>query len=109
MSVFQQFYAALNAKQIEQALGYVADEAIFAPPLGRYVGKTEVRRLLNYLIQNDYFFEFSNVRDADGKITATYKVWSCGRLADQGDDGVTIVKDGQIIFDGVTATAPVAP
>jgi hypothetical protein len=50
----------------------------------------------------------SNLHGFLGRIVYDYKVMQGGNLLDQGTNGLTIVKEGKIIFDGTEDTEPSA-
>jgi hypothetical protein len=49
-------------------------------------------------------FDLSNFRNMDGKVVYDYKVMQGSNLLDQGTNGLTVVKDGKIVFDGTEDT-----
>jgi hypothetical protein len=49
-------------------------------------------------------FDLSNFRKTDGKVVYDYKVMQGTNLLDQGTNGLTVVKDGKIVFDGTEDT-----
>jgi ketosteroid isomerase-like protein len=102
--IVQQVYNALNSKNVDTAMSYVADDAIFANPSGKYVGKAEIRASLEGIIKDGITFEFSNFRAFDGRVVMDYKVKQGDQLLDSGTDGLDIVKNGLIIFDGTERT-----
>ena len=44
--------------------------------------------------------------NTDGRVVYDYKVLQGANLLDQGTNGLTGVKDGQVIFDGTEGTDP---
>ena len=51
-------------------------------------------------------FNLSNFRNTDGTIVYDYEVLQGGTVLDKGTNGLTIVKDGLIVFDGTEETLP---
>ena len=49
-------------------------------------------------------FELTSFRNTEGKIIYDYKVMQGANLIDQGTNGLTVVKDGLVIFDGTEDT-----
>jgi limonene-1,2-epoxide hydrolase len=104
IKVTKDFYAAINAADVDKAMRYVADTAIFVNPHGTFRGVEEVR---NELIRNNGLinFEHSNFRVKDGRVVYDFKVKDAnGRVIVQGTDGLTIVEDEMIVFDGTERT-----
>src|SRR5215211_4826989 len=102
--VVKDFYAAINAKDVDKAMKYVADSAVFVDPNGTFRGAEEVR---NEFIRNWGFvtFEHSNFRAKSGRVVYDFNVKDVtGRVIAQGTDGLTIVQDGKIVFDGTEQT-----
>jgi hypothetical protein len=100
ISIVQEYYDAINAKQLDKAVALVADDALFAGPPERLVGKEAIRKSLQGVINGGIRVDISNVQADGGKVTYTYRVTQGDLLIDRGDDGVTIVQGGQITFDG---------
>jgi limonene-1,2-epoxide hydrolase len=103
IKVVKDFYAAVNAKDVDKAMRYVADTAVFVNPLGTFRGAEEVR---HDLVRSFFVtFEHSNFRAKGGRVVYDFKVKDVsGRVIAQGTDGLTIVDDGKIVFDGTERT-----
>lgn len=104
VTVVKSYYDAYNAGNIEQAIEYVADNIIFVNPTGTFVGKAKARENLEAIKKDGLAFDLSNFRDANGHVTYAYKVIIGGQTVETGDGGLTIVRDGRIVFDGTTDT-----
>ena len=102
--VVQKYYEALNAKNVELAMSFIAGEAVFINPTGTYEGTNAIRKSLAGLNTDDITFDLSNFRNTEGKIIYDYKVLQGGNLLDQGTNGLTVVKDGKVVFDGTEDT-----
>ena len=102
--VVQKYYAALNASNLDLAMTYIAPDALFINPTGTYEGAEAIRESLTGLNTEGITFELSNFRNTEGKIVYDYKVMQGGNLLDQGTNGLTVVKDGLVIFDGTEDT-----
>jgi ketosteroid isomerase-like protein len=103
IKVVKDFYAAVNAKDVDKAMKYVADTAVLVNPNGTFRGKEEVRK---ELIRSFFVtFDHSNFRANDGRVVYDFKVKDVyGRVLAQGTDGPTIVEDEKIVFDGTERT-----
>jgi ketosteroid isomerase-like protein len=102
--VVQRFYQALNAKDVEAAMSWVAPAAVFANPTGKYVGQAEIRASLESQAKDGITFDLSNFRAEGGRVVMDYKVLQGGQLLDSGTDGLDIVQNGLILFDGTERT-----
>jgi len=49
-------------------------------------------------------FDPSNFRNTEGQIVYDYKVMQGSNLLDQGTNGLTVIKDGKVVFDGTEET-----
>lgn len=107
--VVQKYYEGLNAKKLDLAMSFIAPDALFINPTGTYEGADAIRESLAGLNTDGITFDLSNFRNTDGKIVYDYKVIQAGNLLDQGTNGLTVVEDGWIVFDGVDNTASLSP
>jgi limonene-1,2-epoxide hydrolase len=108
VEVTKRYYAALSAQDVDKALSYFADDAVAANANGDYYrGKSEIRTLLEGdVIEVHLSFELKNFRAKDGRVVYDFKVKQGGQLVEQGTNGLTIVKDGKITFNGSESTEP---
>jgi ketosteroid isomerase-like protein len=102
--VVQKYYEALNSKQLELAMSFIAGDAVFINPTGTYEGADAIRESLAGLNTDGITFDLNNFRNTDGKVVYDYKVMQGSNLLDQGTNGLTVVKDGKIVFDGTEDT-----
>ncbi len=102
--VVQKYYEALNARQLDLAMSFIASDALFINPTGTYEGADAIRESLAGLNTDGITFDLSNFRNTAGKIVYDYKVMQGSNLLDQGTNGLTVVKDGMIVFDGTEDT-----
>ena len=104
--VIQKYYDALNARDLDLAMYFIASDALFINPTGSYEGLDAIRASLEGLVADNIHFNISKLAGLNGKIIYDYEVLQGDTLLDQGTDGLTIVKDGKIIFDGTKETLP---
>jgi ketosteroid isomerase-like protein len=104
-SIFEDFYGCLNAQDIDGAMALIADEAVLANPSGTFTGKVQIRSFLQRLADTGHAFEFADVREAEGRLQMAYRIYREGKLVEAGADGLTIVQDGRIVFDGTEQSA----
>jgi ketosteroid isomerase-like protein len=102
--IVQEYYEALNGKDLELAMSYIAGDAVFINPTGTYKGADAIRDSLAGLNKDGITFDLSNFRNNEGKVIYDYKVMQAANLLDQGTNGLTVVKDGKIVFDGTEDT-----
>src|SRR5688572_24278708 len=107
LTVFKHFYEATSAKDINRAMTFVAEDAIFANEQGRWSGPGPIRAYLHGgLIENNITFELSDFKQTGNKITYTYKILMNGNEIDTGQDGLAIVENSKIIFFGTEPYMP---
>ena len=102
--VVQKYYELLNAKNLDLAMSFIANDAVFINPTGSYEGTDAIRKSLAGVNADGITFDLSNFRNTDGKVVYDYKVMQGANLLDQGTNGLTIVKDGKVVFDGTEDT-----
>lgn len=104
VTVVQTYYDAYNNKDVDAAMENIAADAIFINPIGTFKGADEIRAHLQSIINDDLKFELSNFVNDNGRVTYGYEVIIGGETVETGTDGLTIVKDGKIVFDGTVGT-----
>jgi hypothetical protein len=103
-SILQGYYDAVNDKDIDKAMSFIAEDAVFTGELGAtFSGHAEIRATLQSAIDAGVTFEVSDVRVTDGRLVYQYQAHVPNALSPSGT-GLAIVKDGKIIFDGTEAT-----
>ncbi len=106
--IVQEFYQAIADGELDAAMSHVAEDALFINPTGTYTGKAEVRENISALIAGGLVFELRDLANDDGKVTYGYTLYIEGENVEEGDNGVTIVKDGKVVFDGLEESIPTA-
>jgi limonene-1,2-epoxide hydrolase len=108
-AVVQAYYAAINEGNVDKAMTYIADEAVFViPPFAKYTGREDIKAYLTRLTggQQKVKFELSNFSADGGRVTYSFVIYQGSEQFASGDDGLTIVENGKITFDGSVATGP---
>jgi hypothetical protein len=105
-TVVRDYYEALNSEDIDAAMGYIAPEAVFINPTGTYEGADAIRASLEFLAAENISFNLSNLRDTNGRVVYDYEVLVAGEVVETGTDGLTIVNNGKIVFDGTESSEP---
>ncbi len=100
----QKYYEAVNAKKLDLAMSFIASDALFINPTGTYEGADAIRESLEGLNTDGITFDLSNFRNTDGTIIYDYEVLQAGNVLDKGTNGLTMVKNGLIVFDGTEDT-----
>ena len=98
-SIVQRYIEALNAKQLDTAMTFVADDAVFVNPYGTFRGKDAVRASLQLVMDDGVTFAYNNYRESNGRVVYDYKVFVNGEQVEVGTDGLNIVRDGKIVLD----------
>ena len=106
VQIVKAFYTDVNANEIDKAMQYVAVEAVFINPTGKYTGRAAVRDFLQRGALQGIVFEHTNFRVDGGRVVYDFRVKQGAVLVASGNDGLTVVKDGKIVFDGTEATEP---
>jgi hypothetical protein len=113
-AVIDAYTAAINAHDLEAALAFVSDDAVYMRPAGRYVGIAEVAEFIDGLIQQQVRIELIGER----QVLRNYVTWTSRvTLTDPMNPNAppmvltnqseSIVRDGKIVFH-MAARAPVA-
>lgn len=95
----RRYYAAVNAKQLDTAMTFIAEAAVFVNPYGKFTGRDDIRASLQLVMNDGITFELSNLRGTNGRVVYDYKVFVNGEQVETGADGLTVVKDGRITLD----------
>ena len=106
--IVKAFFDDLNAHQIDKAMRYVAPDAVFDEPIGTFTGRAAIRGLLRREVFRDRIVvHHSNFRVHGDRVVYDYRLtqYPFGIVA-AGTDGLDIVKDGKIVWDGTVGTAP---
>ena len=99
VAVVQAAYERANKGDLDGFMAFIADDAVEADPNGRIVGAQAIRELWIGEIATQIRIELSDL-SADGNVvTYTAKVYHGDRLVDT-IQGLDVVADGKIIFDG---------
>jgi ketosteroid isomerase-like protein len=106
VQIVKAFYADVNAKKIDKAMRYVAPEAVFINPTGKYKGRAAIREFLRRGASEGIVFEHTNFRVHGGRVVYDFRVKQYASIVATGNDGLTVVKAGKIVFDGTEATEP---
>lgn len=97
--IVQRYYEAVNAQQLDTAMSYIADDAVFVNPIGVFSGKDSVRESLQIVMDEGITFELSNFRDTNSRVVYDYQVFVNGDQVETGTDGLTVVREGKITLD----------
>lgn len=106
ISVVKDYYAAINGKDLDKALGLLADDVIVTAPGSKLQGKEAMRKLLQENMGLNFRSEISNLRESNGEVRYDYIVYYGSNEVDRDSDGLTIVNNGKIVFDGLEQDKP---
>jgi len=105
--VIDAYTAAINAHDVEGALTYVADSAVYVRPGGQFIWKEEIRGFIEGLIAQNVRVELVGERQVEGdRVSWTSRVY----LDDPANPGAgprqnrseSVVRDGLIVFHMAT-------
>ena len=102
VTVVQNFYEIINTKDVEKALTLTADDYVMNDAFGTYDKSAAVAQWQSMVEAGRTFQQTDLVDTGDGRVTSCYEVFENGSAVDQACDKVTRVRDGKIIFDGVS-------
>ena len=101
VTVLQNYYQALTSSELDKAMSYVADDAVFIDPMGKYVGKENIQEVYAAQMNIGGKWEPTNIKDTNGKGRLVYDFKAfINDMQVYSGTGLTVVKDGKIIFDG---------
>ncbi len=106
ITIVKKYYDALNAGKLETAADQLAKDVLCTSPEGRFQGKDACRQYLKSLITRGIRQVNENYRESKGEVRYDYKWYTGSALVGSGNDGLTIVKDGKILFDGYEKDKP---
>jgi limonene-1,2-epoxide hydrolase len=98
-TIVQRYYDAVNKKELDTAMTFIADDVVFVNPYGKFAGKDEVRASLQLVMDDGITFDLSNFRGTSGRVVYDYMVKVNGEAVETGTDGLTIVRNGKITLD----------
>ncbi|MBI4788252.1 MAG: nuclear transport factor 2 family protein [Chloroflexi bacterium] len=95
-AVLTGFVNAYNAKDLDTAMGLLADDAVYTVFTGvQYKGKDEIRPVFQNDVSRGTQWEISNIKAAGDKVTYHMKILRFGGLVAE-FDSETRVQDGKI-------------
>jgi hypothetical protein len=92
--------------QSRAAPDYVAPEAVFINPIGKYKGRAAIRKFLQWSALEGIVFHQTNFCVLGGRVVYDVRVKQYNSIVAAGNDGLTVVKAGKIVFDRTEATEP---
>jgi limonene-1,2-epoxide hydrolase len=101
VKILQAYFQALTEGDIDKAMSFVADDAVFIDPMGKYVGEENIRAVYAPQMNKGGRWEPSDINDVNGKgkLIYNFTAYIDDTIVFSGK-GLTVVKDGKIIFDG---------
>jgi limonene-1,2-epoxide hydrolase len=104
VQIVKAFFDDVNTGQIDKAMRYVSPKAVFDEPIGTFRGRAAIRGLLRREVAHQSVFHHSNFRVHGGRVIYDFRLtqYPVGIVA-TGTDGLTIVKDGKIVWDGTVS------
>ena len=107
-TIVKEFYAALNAHDIEKTMSYMADDAILCCNLiGKLVNdRDEIRLLYQGGFYLNHTAEITDLSEKDGEVRYSYTFFANGVKVASGTDGLIIINNGKITYEGVESMRP---
>jgi ketosteroid isomerase-like protein len=101
VAIVQAAYDRLNQDDIDGYMKLLSDDVVMIDGSGRIDGPQAIREnlALNF-VPWPIRFELSDLSSDGNVVTYTIKIYEDDTLVATYDDGLTIVVDGKIIFDG---------
>jgi limonene-1,2-epoxide hydrolase len=111
VQIVKAFFDDMNAGQIDKAMRYVSPKAVFDEPIGTFRGRAAIRGLLRREVFRDRIVvHHSNFRVDGDRVVYDYRLTQDpGGTVAAGSDGLDIVKDGKIVYDGTVGTQAKSP
>ena len=106
MTIVKEYYAAINGKDLDKALSLLADDAVATAPGSKLQGKDAIRKMLQDNMELDFRSEISHLRESNGEVRYDYIVYFGSNEIDRDTDGLTIVRNGKIVLDGLEQDKP---
>src|SRR6185503_20191944 len=106
ITIVQTYYEAIANKDLDTMTALLADNVLSTYPGGKFQGKDAVLGSIKAVTAEDFHSENSNYRESNGEVRYDYKVYFGDELVDQNTNGLTIVKNGKIVFDGLEQDKP---
>ena len=102
VAVVQAAYDRLNEDDIDGYMEFLSDDAVLVDGAGRYAGAEAIRADMELnVVPGKHRFELSDLRSDGNVVTYTVKISEGDPLhLVATDEGVAVVVDGLIIFDG---------
>jgi limonene-1,2-epoxide hydrolase len=101
VAVYESYLQAIKSKQLDEAISFVADDAVYLDPMANISGKEKIRAFLQGVIDSGGYYEVSDITNTNGLLN--YKIKTFVNDQVYSGIGVTVIKDGKIIFDGSEA------
>jgi ketosteroid isomerase-like protein len=104
--VYVAYFRAVNRGNFETAMSYMADDIVVSVPAGIPIGKDAVRAYWEANIAAGITLRIDNLEVRGNRVYTTYTVLQNGTPIDAGDDGLAIIDNGLITFDGFVNDVP---
>jgi hypothetical protein len=108
-AVMDAYTAAINAGDVEKALSFVADDAVYTRPAGQFKGKAEVRKFVQDLVTRKTKVELVGTRTVQGeRVTWVSRVTQIDPQNPSAppttitNNSESIVRNGKIVMHGAT-------
>lgn len=106
--VVDRYFAALNAGDLETAVGFFADNVVLDSPLGRFVGLDQARQATEGIIAGHVEVKLIGTSQVDGDRVVRLDVVALNDLRQVGIEGVELVHI-LLVHDGKISSAAAIP
>jgi hypothetical protein len=103
IGVLQGYLNGLNAENLDQAMSFVADQAVFISGVNRYAGSAEIRATLQSAINDGVTIHARDFSEDNGRVLYKAHIFVRDGEVDM-VKALTIIRDGKIVFDGTEST-----
>ena len=104
ISIVQTAYDRINKGDVDGFMELLSDDAVVIDRSGRYARPEAIRKYLEQdFVPEHVRIELSNLKSDGNDVTYTSKVYLGDKLLATYNDGLDVVVDGRIIFDGTKA------
>jgi limonene-1,2-epoxide hydrolase len=105
VEVVQAYTAAINDQNVEAALAYVAEEAVYDYPLGEYRGRDQVRTLFQELVAHQWHVDVEGAEVRGDTVYWTARITMCDpQQPDRPSFEIvnqcqSVIQDGKIVLE----------
>jgi ketosteroid isomerase-like protein len=100
VAIVQAAYDRLSEGDVDGFMKFFSDDAVQISPGGRFAGPEAIREHMEQLVSQHYRFELRDLSSNGYDVTYASREYQNDTYITSDDDGLTVVVDDRIIFDG---------